>query len=268
MVQSFSQLPRPLIVGSVRQKTADAAIAEIQAEEAVGARAFILHIQMMDAQYHTFADFQKIAACTKCPIMAINYRTEGGPDDAHRLEVQREAVRAGFRSVDIPMYIFDEDTQASLAGCDLPFVSANPNEVSMRPDVIQKQKALVAEFQQMGAEVLMSAHVMVDFSCEQGIALAKEIRSRGADIVKIISTCADEAQVLEILRTNLALQTAIDVPFLYTNAGAHNRYIRFNAPLFGSMLVFGHASYSELSNREKPLIADLVQFYNMMEVPQ
>lgn len=263
MINSFSELPRPLVVGSVRQKTADGAIAEIQAEEADGARAFILHIQYMDERYRNFEAFKRIAAATECPVMAINYRQKNGPSDERRLEVMREAVRAGFRSVDIPMYIFDDDTISSLSLCDLTFASANPQEVSMRPEVISKQKALIRELRDMGAEVLMSAHVLVEFSCEQAVSLALEMESRGANIVKIITDCKSKEQQLEILRTNLELKKSLDVPFLYTCAFEYNRFIRFNAPFFGSMLVFGHHEYSELSNREKPLIKDIMEYFRI-----
>lgn len=261
--KSFAEIPHPLIVGSVRQRNTETAIAEIQAEETDGARAFILHIQLLEEKYRNFKDFKKITAATEWPVMAINYRTENGPCDEQRIEVLREAVRAGFRSVDIPMYIYDGDPQSGLSLCDLPFAAVNPKEVSMRPEIIYKQKELIKEFQAIGAEVLMSAHVGVELNVEQVVSLALEIRSRGADIVKIISSCESKEQQLEVLRGNLELKNTLDVPFLYTCFGKHGRYIRFNAPLFGSMLVFGHHEYSALSNREKPLIKDLTDFYEM-----
>jgi 3-dehydroquinate dehydratase len=265
-MKNFAQLPRPLIVGSLRHKTVDSVIDDVKKSEADGAKAFILHIQLLNEEYHNFESFKRIADSTDCPVMAINYRTSGRFDDEHRLNIMREAVRAGFRSVDIPMYIYDSDAKSSLTLCELPFADAKPNEVSMRTEVIRKQKELIKEFQSMGAEVLMSAHVGVELSCGQVISLALEIRPRGADIVKIISSCESNAQQAEILRANSELQTALDVPFLYTCGGKYNRLIRFNAPLFGSMLVFGHHEYGELSNTEKPLLQDLIKFYEIMKV--
>ena len=264
MKPSFVELSRPLIVGSVRQRTSNAAIAEVSAEESDSAKAFILHLQLMDDGERNFTNFKRIADSTNYPIMALNYRTDGGSDDKECLEVQRDAVRAGFKSVDIPVYIYDYDTQSSLSMCKLPFASANPKEVSMRPEVVDKQKALIKEFHDIGAEVLMSAHVGVELSCEQAVFLALEIQSRGADIVKIISFCESKEQQLEILRTNLVLKNILNVPFLYTCSGTYNRFIRFSAPLFGSMLVFGHHEYGELSNKEKPLISDLAKFYEII----
>jgi len=257
----FADFPRPLIVGSVRQRNPDAAIAEIQAEEADGARAFIIHIQLLEEKYKTYGEFKKIAEATEHPIMAINYRTDGVCDDEQRIEVMFEAVRAGFRSVDIPVYMYDEDPRSSLHLSNAPFIAGNPNEISMRPEIILKQKELLKEFQAMGAEVLVSAHVGGEFNAEQIVSLGLEVQSRGADIVKIITLCGSKEHQLEILRGNLALQNALDIPFLYTCSGKYNRFIRFNAPLYGSMLVFGHHEYGELSNKEKPLINDLKKFY-------
>jgi 3-dehydroquinate dehydratase len=266
MKKSFSELPRPLIVGSLRHKTADSVIDDIKKSESDGAKAFILQIQLMNEKYHDFESLREIAESTECPIMALNYRTDNGFNDEQRIEVMREAVQAGFRSVDIPMYIYDNDTRNSLKLSELSFASANPNEVSMRPEVVVKQKELIKEFQDMGAEVLMSAHVGVELSREQIVSLALEIQSRGADIVKIISSCESQEQQTEILRTNLELKNTLDVPFLYTCFGTYNRFIRFNAPLFGSMLVFGYHEYGELSNKEKPLLKDLTEFYEIMKV--
>ncbi|MCL2518830.1 MAG: type I 3-dehydroquinate dehydratase [Oscillospiraceae bacterium] len=159
--------------------------------------------------------------------------------------------------------MYDSDPQSSLYLSGAPFATAKPQEISMRPDIIYKQKELIKEFHAMGAEVLMSAHAGVEFNTEQVLSLALEIQSRGADIVKIISSCVSKEQQLEILRGNLELKNTLAVPFLYTCSGKYNRFIRLNAPLFGSMLVFGHHEYSALSNTEKPFINDLKKFYEM-----
>ena len=265
MKKSFTELARPLIVSSLRQLDEKAVLDDIRKSEADGAKAFILHIELLEEKYKNYAVFKRIADATKHPIMALNYRTESGPDDAHRIKVLIEAVRAGFCAVDIPMNTYDTDPQSSLVFSDLSFVSTNPMEVSMRPEAVEKQKALVKMFKEMGAEVLMSAHVRVDLSVEQALALALEIQSRGADIVKMVSSCKNKAQQLEILRTNLVLQDALDVPFLYTcSGGKFTRFIRFGAPLFGTMLIFGHHAYNNYSETQKPLLKDITNFYSII----
>ena len=255
-------MEKPLIVGSIRQNDEQSAINDIIKSEADGAKAFILHIQLLDEKYRNYDSFKRIKGASGCPIMAIYYRTQGGLDDDRRIEVMREALRAGFNSVDIPMYTYDDDPQNSLFSCGLPFASANPYEVSMDPGIIVKQKKLIQEYKEMGAEVLMSAHVGVELSCEQAVSLGLEIQSRGADIVKIITSCESKKQQLIILNTNMELNKILRVPYLYTCGGnKYSRFIRFNAPLFGSLLVFGHHEHDKLSNKEKPLLKDIAQYY-------
>ncbi|MFA5561821.1 MAG: type I 3-dehydroquinate dehydratase [Eubacteriales bacterium] len=260
MKKSFSQQSLPMVVGSVKHKNANDVIAEILKAEADGAKAFTVTIQLLQAAYHTFESYKSIAGATDYPVMGINYRTNGGPDDEQRIEMLREAVRAGFRSVDIPAYSYDYDTQSSLSLCTLPFASAYPKEISMRPQVIAKQKELIKEFKEMGAEVLMSAHVGVELSLEQAVSLALEMQSRGADIVKIITDCKSEEKQLEILQTNLALKKLLSVPFVYTCSGKYSHFIRYNAPLFGTMLVFANQAYGELSVKEMPLIHEVAAY--------
>ncbi|MDF2925569.1 MAG: type 3-dehydroquinate dehydratase [Paenibacillaceae bacterium] len=265
MKQTFCSLKPPLLVGSIRQRTAEAAIEDIRNGELEGADAFILHIQLMNGQDQHFDAFREIAASTDRPMMALYYKTEDGAGDEQRLSIMKEAVKAGFGSVDIPMYMYDDDAPGSLESCGMPFAAANPGEVSMRPEVIRKQKELIQEFHDRGAEVLMSAHVGVELSVEQAAALALEIESRNADMVKIITDCQSAEQQIEILRTNLALKKLLKVPFICTCSGKYSRFIRLNAPLFGSMLVFGHHEYGELANRDKPLLKDVRELHRIMK---
>lgn len=131
----------------------------------------------------------------------------------------------------------------------------------MDPEVVERQKAQIRRWQSMGAEVLMSAHVRVDLSEDQALALALEIQSRGADIVKIVTSCQSKEQALTILQTNMRLAKDLEKPFIYTCQGPYGRLIRPCAPLFGTMLVFGHGAYHPLANPEKPLLANLQDFY-------
>ena len=197
--------------------------------------------------------------------MAIYYPPKNEErNDEYRISVQMEAVRSGFSSVDLRADTFDCDSRKSLEGCKASFASANPAEISMRPDVIEKQKQTIYEFHEMGAEVLMSAHVQVELLTEQAISLAKEIESRGADIVKIITACHNPEHALTMLNTMAALKKELKVPFLYGCFGPHSRMMRPLSPLFGSMLVFGHHQYNALSNFEKPLLKDMKELYRII----
>ena len=187
--KTFCGQNHPLLVGSIRQPSPIEAIADIKNCECDGAQAFILHIQLLEEQYRSFDCFKQIASSTALPIMAINYPTESEADDEFLTAVQIQALSAGFSAVDIRANTFDYDSRSSLEGCKVAFASANPKEISMRPDVINKQKQTIEKFHKTGAQVLISAHVSVELSEEQAMSLALEMQSRGADIVKIITDC-------------------------------------------------------------------------------
>ena len=265
-IPSFTELPHPLVVGSIRQRSPLEAIADIKASETDGAKAFIYHIQLMDEQYHNFTFFQKIANSTVCPIMALNYRKNdreiSRKIDEQLIEVQFEAVRAGYRSVDLPAATFDENQQESIKACNSSFAKTNPKDISMRPEIIELQREVIRKFHAKGTEVLVSSHVLVELTCEETVDLALEIQSRGADIVKIVCDCKSQEQQVHILETNLELQKRLDVPFLYMCIGPYSKFTRHAIPFFGSMLVFGHHEYNELSNRMKPLLSEIREFNN------
>lgn len=265
MSKTFLGHNRPILVGSIRQPTAKDVLADIKNCEHDGADAFILHIQLMEEEYHNFDCLKQIADSTSLPIMAINYPNGSGQTDEERTQIQKEAVRAGFACVDICANTFDHDSRSSLTGCRAAFAAANPAEISMRPEIIEKQKQTIYEFHEMGSEVLMSAHVQVELSEEQALSLALEIESRGADIVKIIADCRSPEQALHMLNTTVTLKKHLKVPFLYGCSGYHGRMLRPLSPLFGSMLVFGHHQYTALSNFHKPLLKDMKKFFQIVD---
>lgn len=265
MKKTFCGHKKVLLTGSLRQRMKDMVLADIKNCEGDGADSFILHIQYLKKEVQCFEAFQEMADSTPYPIMAINYRSENGPGDEERIAVQKEAIRAGFACVDMPADLFDPDSRSSLSVCNKAFAAANPKEISMRPHIIEKQENAIADFHQSGAEVLLSAHVYVELSEEEAISLALEMQSRGADIVKIITACNSPEQALTILETTAALKRTLKVPFLYGCYGPHSKLTRPVSTLFGSMLIFGHHDYAELSNRDKPLLKDMKEFQRIIK---
>ena len=118
----------------------------------------------------------------------------------------------------------------------------------------------------MGAEVLMSAHVGVELSGAGGISGTGN-QSRGADIVKIIVGCQSKEQQIQILHTNLDLNNKLNASFLYTCGGnQYSRFIRFNAPIFGSMLAFGHCEYSTYPTVKSRPLKSLLRFMIVLAI--
>ena len=181
----------------------------------------------------------------------------------------KEAVRAGFDIVDIRMDTFDADSRASLVGT--AFENANPAEVSMNADVIVQQKALVQEFKAMGAEVLLSAHVGVSLTEAEGVALAKEMEARGADVAKIVLGSSANSMQDVVMQTNLTLQNEVNIKFYYNATGTASKPYRTASTLIGTHMVFCYAEYHESNLATYDYITDLKAFYQTipgLETPQ
>lgn len=265
MKADFVNSPRPLLVGSLRNRTTAQTIADIRNSELDGAQAFILHIQLLDEQYREPDELKKIFASTCFPVMAIYYRSGNALTDEARADAMLKAVHAGASCVDLPANTFDSDSQDSLTGCTLPFAAANPKEISMRWTTIGQQQEYIEQVHSLGAHVLMSAHIMpAHLNGEQALSLAQEMASRGADIVKIVTTCPSVEHALEMLQVMVELKKKLAVPFVYLCTGPHGALVRPLGPMFGSMLVFGHHDYNEYSNPSKQLLSNMREFYRIM----
>lgn len=248
----------PLLNGSVKRSTPDEVIAAIAKMEADGATAFNVHLTSLSSQYRNYESFKKIVDCTEYPVMAIAYGDESNRE--YRIELMKEAVRAGFAIVDIPMNTFDADSRATLAGT--VFESANPNEVSMNADVIAQQKALIQEFKDLGAEVLMSAHIGVSLTEAEGVALAKEMEARGADVAKIVLGSSANSMQDVVMQTNQTLQNEVGIKFYYNASGNASKPYRTASTLIGTHMVFCYAEYHESNLTTYDYITDLKAFYN------
>lgn len=265
-MKKFSELKSPALISSLRRATKRQIKEDIERSEKLGAEGFLLHIQFMNKEYRNPVDIKDIISSTAKPVMALNYRKEGEDNDHRKLsEMLVKSVDCGAKAVDMWCDMFDYDSISSLDGCDLPFARRKPKEVSMRAEVIEKQKAFIEKIHKKGAEVLVSAHIGVELTVEEGVSLAKEIESRGADVVKIISTCDSPEQALEILRTDIELRKELKVPYLYQCGGKYGGLVRYIAPLFGSQMTLCHSEYGEITNPEKPLLADVKKVYDIIK---
>ena len=63
--------------------------------------------------------------------------------------------------------------------------------------------------------------------------------------------------VAEIYDTIRELERTLNKPFLYQTYGLYSKLVRPTAWMFGSGMILCHNRYTELSNKEKPLIADV-----------
>lgn len=257
MKQKFSKMGEFSLISSLRVKTPQEALFDIEDSVRLGADGFLLHVELLEEKYRKIEAISKIIASTKKPVMVLDYQRGEGAEGLPFIFF--ESIKAGAAAVDIPMYLFDDDPSKSLENRSESFVSALPAEVSMDKRAIERQMELIGKIHEAGGEVLISAHVGKMLSCMQALDLTKEMRTRGADIAKIIVRAESADDVAEIYKTCCTLKKELGIPFLYQTCGIYGKLVRPTAWMFGSRYVLCHNRYSEISNREKPLITDVLR---------
>ncbi|MGE5542906.1 MAG: type I 3-dehydroquinate dehydratase [Bacillota bacterium] len=262
MRPSFSKLKQPFIVAVAAEPEPEANIAVIKTATFEGADAFDLHLMALDRQYHNKGDLRKIISSTSKPVMTLFYRWNmkgmvNIPDE-ERVRTQLDALDVGSAGFDITADIFDPtpgpDSWTPEARAYSMDRNAAPREVSYRPEAVKKQMKLIEQAHSMGGEVLLSAHTRVVLNTEKSIAIAKELESRGADMIKIVSVCLNQEDLLEAFRTIVELKKTLKVPFQFQCHGEHGKLTRLVGPMLGSMLVFCNQYYRAGGFHHQPLV--------------
>ena len=242
MRPSFVNLPKPFIVQVVTDPDPDSAIASIRNGEYDGAQAFDLHLRALERQYHNVNDLERIVKSTCRPVMTINYRADktwhNTLTDEDRVDAHMLGLKAGASACDLMGDLYDP----------------SPLEISHKPDVIDRQRKLIATIHGMGAEVIMSSHTWVHMSTEQVVEHLKALEARGADMVKVAAAVNSEAELLEAFETTVALKRELKVPFFHICMGQYGKLHRFVGPMLGSSLIFCVQCYTQKGHKEQPLV--------------
>ena len=251
MRKSFVNQKKPFVVGVLRGKSALFNMATMKNAEYEGADAFDLHLNWMPEADRSEESLKKLFAFTKLPVLVLYYlektpfNNDPPPRWDERLDVQMRAIDCGAAGIDIQAHYFDNDSKSSLIGSNLSFAAANPAEISLRPEIIDKQMDVIERVHAKGAEVLLSSHVGVELSCEQAVDLALEMEKRKPDIVKIVSPCNSEEQLGEVLKTIVTLRKELHTPFVYLGGGEKGKLSRIFGAALDNCLCFAVSRYDE-----------------------
>jgi len=178
------------------------------------------------------------------PTYVTNYRNgvnEGKSDDeiAEHLAFVAEC---GATLVDVMGDIFDK----------------TEGELTDNPDAVKKQEELIKKLHGVGAEVLMSSHILKFTPAERVLQIALEHQRRGADISKIVVGAESVEEELENLRIINLLKKNLRIPFLFLSGG-ECRIMRRIGGVLGCCTYLCVAEYDELATPSQPLISDIVK---------
>ena len=245
MDRRFSASTTPLLAGVVKERTPEAAIEKIRYFEENGATAIDLHLSCLDDEYKTVAQIKRIVACTNLPMLGLNYSrrydwTEIEETEEERAELLMKSVEAGISAVDLLGYSFDPQSRAKFVGEDVySFTKNNPLEIVTDKAVIEKQKEFINRVHGMGKEVLLSTHPDIPMNGDQVIDLVLFLAERNPDIIKIVTRCNTEEELIEAYDTMRRLKKLnLKQKISFHCCGEMGRTTRLINPIFGSYMCF------------------------------
>ncbi len=247
MKKTIANQEAPIILGVVREKTADAAISAIKNCKIKGATAIDLHLSCLTPENRTLTALKRIVTSTTLPILAVNYnqdydRKDSGMSEEDRLALLHLAVEAGCAGADMQGYTYDlsakVDTPDRLKGCPHSFAQGDPREIVVDEEIIEKQKAFIRSIHDLGGEVLLSNHPAKAMNTEQLISWIRFLEERDPDIIKIVTIADTEEELAEVIRAMIMIKKEIKTPVSLHAGGKFGALSRIICPILGGHIIF------------------------------
>lgn len=223
MADSFLQKNRPTLTAMLKSATTEGLICEIERISKQGTDAFGFQIEMLNPQERTAANYKRIiSAMGEKPAYVTNYiRGNAVPHtDEELTEELYLAVECGAKLIDVRCDLFDRQ----------------PDEFSVSREAIRRQREVIDTLHTMGAEVLMSAHVLRFIPGEKVLEIALSEQERGVDVVKIVTEANSQEELSENFKTTIALQERLSAASLFLCNGSHCKRHRLFGPVLGGDL--------------------------------
>lgn len=245
MSKRFSNSNGPLLAGVVKERTPKDALEKIRYFEAQGATAIDLHLSCLDDEYKTVESIKQIVDGTPLPMLGLNYSrrydwTEIEESEEERAELLMKSVQAGISAVDLLGYSFDLKSRGKFVGEDkYSFTKNNPLEIVTDKAVIEKQKEFIQRVHGMGKEVLLSTHPDIPMNGDQVVDLVNFLAERDPDIIKIVTRCNTEDELIEAYDTMRRLKKLnLRQKISFHCCGEMGRTTRLINPVLGSYMCF------------------------------
>ena len=268
MKEKFSSSPTPHIIGVVRERTPQAALAKIRDYEAHGATAIDVHLSCLDDEYKTVAAMKQIAEGTSLPILALNYSLRQDwtlieETEEERAELLIKGLEAGIDAVDLLGYSFDVPSKTGYRGTkEYSFTKGNPLEIVTDEGVIAKQKEFIHRVHALGKEVVLSTHPDIPLTGDQVIDLVHFLAERNPDVIKIVTRCNTDEELIEAYDTMRRLkQCNLCQRISFHACGEKGQTTRLINPVLGSYMCFCTKADDENRNKEQLDIRTAVAFF-------
>lgn len=243
MEKTFLNQPKPLLTVILQCETPEVAIGRIRNANCFGAEAYGLQIESLKPEYQNADTYKRIFAEMKGkPCYVTNYRKKNneGLTDNELADGLITLAESGATLCDVMGDMF----------------CPHPEELTDNPEAIEKQMELIDALHSKGAEVLMSSHILKYTSAERVLEVAFEQKSRGADIIKIVTGADSIEQQLENLRITNLLKRELGAEFLFLSGGECTIHRRLGGHL-GNCMTLCVYEHDHLSTSSQPLLSNM-----------
>jgi len=243
MKTSFLNAHQGLLTVMLQCQTPEVAIGRIRNANGLGADAYGLQAESLLPEYQNPQTYRRIfAEMMGRPSYVTNYRV------AHNQGKTDEELARGMITL--------AESGATLVDVMGDLFSRHPEELTEDPGAIEKQTALIDQLHSLGAEVLMSSHVLKFTPAERVLEIAREQKRRGADIIKIVTFADNMEQQIENLRITDLLKRELGAPFLFLSGGESTLHRRLGIRL-GCCMGLCVYEHDALSTAAQPLLSVL-----------
>ena len=218
MSEGFFKTDRPTLTTMLKSRTVGELISEIGEAIEQGTDALLFQMEILVPEDRTKENYKRVFyAMQGKPSYVTNYiRGNALPKtDEELVEELFFARECGATLIDIRGDLFDRQ----------------PGELSLNPEAVKKQKEVIKEFKALGAEVLMSSHVLKYIPGDEVLKIALAQEERGVDVAKVVTEANSEAELLDNFRTTLLLHEKLSCSSLFLCNGSHCARHRLLAPL-------------------------------------
>ena len=242
----------PLLTVILQCETPDVAIGRIRNANCTGAEAFGLQVESLKREYQNPDVYKELFDEMKGrPCYVTNYRkyNNEGKSDEELADGIITLAKSGATLVDVMGDLY----------------CRHPEEMTDNKEAVNKQIKLINHLHELGAEVLMSSHILKFTPAERVMEIAFEQKKRGADIIKIVSGADTMEQQIENLRITDLLKKELGAPFLFLSGGQETSLHRRLGIKLGCCMALCVYEHDHLSTAPQPLLSTMKQIRDFID---
>lgn len=220
---SFLVNGRPTLTAMLKSKTTEGLLKEIDEIHQMDPDAFGFQIDMLSPDERCEENYKKIISAMKDKPCYITNYCRNNPVTHTDDELNEELLK-----------IIDYGTCYKLIDIRMDCYDRQPGEVTYNEQAVEKQMKLIDKIHSLGAQALMSAHVLKYISGNEVLDIAMAQKMRGADIAKIVTEANSEEELSDNLKISVMLKEKLGIPSLFLCNGTHCKRHRILGPALGT----------------------------------